>query len=87
MKNFPGSNEAWRGKAALRRILLLPRLVQHLPNPLIPDCVCSGITFDVSVCMEDKIEGKMESELGELESSSTSTVLKHLDSSVSLTGR
>ena len=39
ISNSPGSSASWREEAALRRMRLLCRLVRHLPNPLIPDCV------------------------------------------------
>ena len=37
---------------------------------------CSGISFDVRICTEELIEGKMEPELGELESSSAGMSLE-----------
>ena len=49
---------------------------------------CSAISFDVSVCMGEIIEGKMDPERGELEASLAGVgLLKHPDSSVSRTGR
>ena len=76
MSNSPGSNVSWRGEAALWRMRLLRRLVQHLPNPLIPDRVVREYLVDASICLEERVESKMEPELGELESPSAGTGVK-----------
>ena len=62
-----------RGRAAAHSIVApTGTALAQLPNPR---SRCLGIYFDVSACMEEKNEGKMEPELGELESSSAGTGL------------
>ena len=58
-----------RGRAAAHAIVALIGTAQ----PSDPRSRCSGISFDVSVCTEERIEGKMEPELGEIESASGDT--------------
>ena len=57
-----------RGRAAAPAIVAL--MGTALAQPSTPRSNCSGISFNVRVCMEENIEGKMESELRELEPTS-----------------
>ena len=52
-------------------------------QPINPRSRCSGIPLDVRVYMNERIEGKMEPEQGELESLLAGMGLEHPDSSVS----
>ena len=47
-----------------------------LAQPSNPRSRCSGISFDVRTYTEESTEGKMDPELGELESSSAGTDLE-----------
>ena len=51
-------------------------VVTTLAQPSHPRSRCSGISFDVSVCMEENTEGKMDPERGNLESSLAGTDLE-----------
>ena len=57
-----------RGRAAAPAIVA--PIGTALAQPSNPRSRCSGISFDVRVCMEENIEGKMDPDLGELKSSS-----------------